>query len=69
MTFIDPGTFHHLLLLVHPRQSRCLLSHSLDKQPSKAAANVCKAHQLIILLLAPRRGDLSRLTAALWVVG
>lgn len=41
--------------------------NSLHKQATKAAADVSKAHQLVVLLLA-RGGGLSGLTAALWVV-
>jgi hypothetical protein len=57
-----------LLLLLQLKHLQCLPSHSLDKQSSKSAADVCKAHQLVVLLLAARCGGLAWLTAALWVV-
>lgn len=43
-------------------------AHSLDEQSTKAAADVGKAHELVVLLL-PRGGGLAGFAAALRVVG
>jgi len=58
-------------VLPPPGQSKFLAvltwCDSLHKQSAKAAADVSKAHQLVILLLA-RGGGLSGLAATLWIV-